>query len=429
MPFGAFGPPRAHSRCHTVTMPGMASVRRRSALGRLLLLGPAFVAAVAYVDPGNVAANLTGGSTFGYRLLWVLVMASAMAVLAQYLSAKLGIVTGRTLSSLVADSLDRRGRWLRVAFGVQALLVAMATDIAEVVGGALALFLLFRMPLWLGGLVVGLVSLTCLAVLRTRGERTFEVAVTAILALVAIGFLSALLWAPVDQRAALRGLVPGDAGPGAASLAAAMLGATVMPHAIYLHSALAIDRHRPAGRLSRPIGVLLRVQMLDVWSSLVLAGGVNIAMLLFAAAALQGSRIDTIEQAYRLIGDQVGRWPALIFALGLLASGIGSSIVGTHAGARIARDLLPWHMDHVVRRALTIVPAVGLLLAGINPTKALVNSQIVLSLGIAFALVPLVVMTGNARVMGIWRNRRPFQALAWTVVALLVALNLWLLTG
>jgi len=267
--------------------------------GTMAMLGPAFVASVAYVDPGNVAANLSAGSTYGYTLVWVLAAASLMAMVIQYQSAKLGLVSGRTLPQAMADRFARRRARpvLTFAYGLQALLIAVATDLAEVVGGALGLYLLFGLPLWAGSIVVGAVAIALLWFLRSRGEWVFEAGIGALLAVVTLGFIGALFFRPPDWPATFAGLLPvvptNDAWP----LVAAMLGATVMPHAIYLHSALAIDRHRPDGVLSRPLRTLLKIQRLDVALALVLSGSVNIGMLLLGAVALQGHPGDTIQAA------------------------------------------------------------------------------------------------------------------------------------
>lgn len=399
---------------------------RRGNRGLLGLLGPAFVASVAYVDPGNVAANLTAGSRYGYLLVWVLVVSSAMAVLVQYLSAKLGVVTGRSLSSLVGEHLEnKRGRVARVGYAMQALVMAVATDVAEVIGGALGLHLLFGIPLWLGGLIVGVVTLVLLDALRTGGERVFEMVISAFLALVAIGFMAGMIWSPPEPAQALDGLLPRFRGTDSIALAAAMLGATVMPHAIYLHSTLAADRHRPSGGREHGIGRLLAAQRVDVFAALLVAGTVNISMVLFAASTLQGfDATDSIESAYAAIKSRVGLAPATIFGAGLLVSGIGSALVGTHAGARIMRDLWPWSMSHHVRRGITIVPAVVLLALGIHPSQLLVGSQLLLSFGIAFALVPLVHLTSSKLTMGRYANSWWLRLAAWSVVAVIVGLNL-----
>ena len=382
------------------------------------LVGPAFVASVAYVDPGNVAANLTAGAEYGYLLLWVLVVANTMAVLVQYLSAKLGLVTGRTLPQLIGERLGRKSR---LAFWAQAEVVAAATDIAEVIGGALALNLLFGVPLVWGGLIVGAVSMMLLTVHSRRGQRTFEFVIIGMLAIIAIGFTAGLFVAPVSWPDAAAGLVPRFAGPGTVLLAASMLGATVMPHAIYLHSALARDRH---GSSTSPLPRLLRATRLDVGWSMLAAGGVNIAMLLLAAASLRGvPGTDSIEGAHAALASQLGPVIATVFAVGLLASGLAATSVGAHAGAVIMDGLLLRRIPLITRRAVTLIPALLLLFAGVDPTWALVMSQVVLSLGIPFALIPLVRFTSLRSLLGAYVNRRTTIVAAVTVAVLIVALN------
>ncbi len=411
----------------------------------LALFGPAFVASIAYVDPGNVAANLTSGAQYGYLLVWVLVLANGMAVLIQYQSAKLGIVTGRTLPEHVGS---RARPWSRRAYWLQAELVAAATDIAEVIGGAIALNLLFGLPLVLGGLVVGLVSMGLLLVQSARRQRSFEFVIMAFLAVIAVGFLAGVFVSQVDWLAAADGLVPRFEGTPTVLLAASMLGATVMPHAIYLHSALARDRHhaafaahaektdftRPATDAAGPtrshgaspdrLRALLRATRADVVVALVLAGAVNIAMLLLAASSLRGvDGTDTIPGAYAAIQSALGPVIATIFAIGLLASGLASTSVGAYAGSVIMKGLLRIRVPLLARRIVTLIPALAVLAAGIDPTWALVLSQVLLSVGIPFALIPLIRLTGDRALMGEYADRMPVRILAWTVVALIVALN------
>nr|WP_232514486.1 Nramp family divalent metal transporter [Cellulomonas sp. PSBB021] len=395
--------------------------RRR---GGAVLLGPAFVAAIAYVDPGNVAANLTAGARYGYVLLWVLVAANAMAVLVQYQSAKLGLVTGRSLPDVLGARL-RRGP--RLAYWGQAELVAAATDVAEVVGGAIALHLLFGLPLWLGGVMVGAVSLVLLATQDRYGQRRFEHVVVALLAVITIGFLAGLVVSPPDARGMLSGLVPRFEGSDSVLLAASMLGATVMPHAIYVHSALARDRHghaEPGPWRDR----LLRATRWDVGIALVVAGIVNIGLLLLAAAGLRGEPgTDSIEGAHAAITDALGPVVGLAFAVGLLASGLASTSVGAYAGATIMAGLLHRRIPVLVRRVVTIIPAVLLLALGADPTWTLVVSQVVLSFGIPFAVIPLVRFTRSRDVMGEARTRTPLHVALVLVVALVVVLNATLL--
>ncbi|WP_437384967.1 Nramp family divalent metal transporter [Plantibacter flavus] len=390
----------------------------------LFLLGPAFVAAIAYVDPGNVAANLTAGAQYGYLLVWVLVAANAMAVLVQYLSAKLGLATGQSLPELLGSRLKNGPRRL---YWAQAELVAAATDLAEVIGGAVALHLLFGIPLVLGGVIVGVFSIALLAVQNRYGQRRFEFAILALLAVIAVGFLAGLFVSPVDWGEAAGGLVPRFEGPATVLLAASMLGATVMPHAIYLHSSLSRDRHgvqTSDGAIRR----LIVATRWDVAAALVIAGAVNIAMLLLAAASLSGvDGTDSIEGAHAAITAALGPVIGVIFAVGLLASGLASTSVGAYAGASIMGGLLKVRIPLLARRVITLIPALIILAAGIDPTTALVLSQVFLSLGIPFALIPLVKYTGDRRIMGVHVDAAVTRVLAWVVVALIVALNVALI--
>ena len=404
----------------------MATTARsaRSAARGLFLLGPAFVAAIAYVDPGNVAANLTGGARYGYLLVWVLVAANLMAGLVQYQSAKLGLVSGRTVPELLGERLKPLSRRL---FWGQAELVAAATDLAEVIGGAIALNLLFDLPLFVGGLIVGAVSMGLLALQSRYGQRPFESVIIGLFAIIAIGFLAGLFITPPDGLAVLDGLIPRFDGTGSVLLSASMLGATVMPHAIYVHSALARDRH---GHAATPEArrLILRVTRWDVIVALGIAGIVNIGMLLLAAVNLRNvDGTNTIAGAHAAIGVSLGSGIALVFAIGLLASGLASTSVGSYAGATIMAGLLKRRIPVFLRRFITLVPAVALLAAGIDPTWALVVSQVFLSFGIPFALVPLLRLTNDPTVMAEQVNRRPMRWALSLIVMLVVALNLALI--
>jgi manganese transport protein len=394
---------------------------RRAPTRLVLLLGPAFVAAIAYVDPGNVAANLTAGARYGYLLVWVLVAANAIAVFVQYQSAKLGIVTGRSLPELLGE---RLGTGARRAYWVQAELVAAATDIAEVIGGAIALNLLFGLPLPAGGVIVGIVAIGILAIQSRGGQRPFEAVILGLLAVIAVGFLAGLFVSPVDWHAAAAGVVPRFDGVPTVLLATSMLGATVMPHAIYLHSALARDRHGVAGDAGRLL-TLLRATRVDVVLALVIAGAVNIAMLLVAASSLRGvAGTDTIEGAHNAIAAELGPAVGIVFAVGLLASGMASASVGSYAGAAIMGGLLKLRVPLLTRRVVTLIPAVIVLALGVDPTWALVLSQVFLSLGIPFAMIPLLRLTGSRSVMGDATDRLWVRILGGCVAALVVALNL-----
>lgn len=402
---------------------GAASAGRKRRTSLVLLLGPAFVAAVAYVDPGNVAANLTAGAQYGYLLVWVLVAANLIAVLVQYLSSKLGLVSGQSLSGILGDRLGRKSR---LAYWGQAEIVAVATDLAEVVGGAIALKILFDLPLLLGGVIVGVVSLVLLSIQSSRGQRPFEFVIIGFLAIIAVGFLAGLVVGEVSWGEAAGGLLPRLEGTNSLVLAASMLGATVMPHAIYLHSALSVDRH--GGQPRTAIPRLLRASRWDVVASLVIAGSVNIAMLLLAAAALRGERgTDTIEGAHAVVTANLGEVVGLLFGIGLLASGLASSAVGSYAGASIMQGLLRVNVPIVWQRAVTMIPALIVLALGTDPTWALVLSQVVLSLGIPFAMVPLVRLTSNLEVMGEFANGRWITVAAAIASALIIALNVVLI--
>ena len=451
----------------------------------LALLGPAFVAAVAYVDPGNVAANITAGARYGYSLVWVLVLANTMAVLIQYQSAKLGIVTGRSLPEVLGDHLGRRSR---LAFWAQAELVAAATDLAEVIGGAIALHLLLGLPLLTGGCLIGAVSMLLLALQERRSQRTFEGVVVGLLVVVTIGFVGGLVVAPPDWSATAAGLIPRLRDSGGLLVAASMLGATVMPHAIYLHSSLVRDHHDEVGeghasrtaddgsggpadpsgpanstestgsagatdpggpaapvRPARPAGPrtgdgrartarLIRATRVDVVWALAVAGAVNIALLLLAASALSGAEgTDTIEGAHAAITASLGPAVGVIFAIGLLASGLASTSVGAYAGSEIMAGLLHVRVPLLLRRAVTLVPALVIIGVGAEPTWALVLSQVVLSFGIPLAIVPLMRATGSEALMGRWRDGAPLRWTARAAAALIIALNValvWLtLTG
>lgn len=388
-----------------------------------MLLGPAFVAAIAYVDPGNVAANLTAGAEYGYLLVWVLVAANLIAVLVQYLSSKLGLVSGQSLPGLLGE---RMGRKSRLAYWAQAEVVAVATDLAEVIGGAIALQILFDLPLLLGGIIVGIVSLILLSIQSTRGQRPFEFVIIALLAIIAIGFLAGLFVGDVNWGQAAGGIVPRLEGTNSVVLSASMLGATVMPHAIYLHSALSVDRHGTTQRATIPR--LLTASRWDVVISLVIAGSVNIAMLLLAAASLRGQEgTDTIEGAHAVVTANLGEAVGLLFGIGLLASGLASSAVGSYAGASIMQGLLRVNIPIVWQRAVTMLPALVVLGIGADPTWSLVLSQVVLSLGIPFAMIPLVRLTGSRAVMGSYANGRWISVAAVAASTLIIALNVVLI--
>jgi manganese transport protein len=391
------------------------------------MLGPAFVAAVAYVDPGNFATNFSGGASFGYTLLWVIVAANLMAMLIQSLTAKLGLATGRDLATLCRERLPRpvtRGLWL------QAEAVAIATDLAEIVGGAVALYLLFGVPLPVGGVITAVVAFVLLAA-QSRGHRPFERVIAGLLLVIGLGFGYTLVGSGIDVTGAAAGLVPSFAGPESLVLATGILGATVMPHVIYVHSALTPGRYGDAvtaGRTATGRGRLLRAQRLDVLLAMGFAGLINAAMLVVAAQLFTGTGMDgSLEAVHAGLGDELGRGAGIVFGIALLASGFASSSVGTHAGQVVMAGFLRRSIPVLLRRLVTLAPALLVLLTGLDPTTALVWSQVVLCFGIPFALVPLLWLTSRRDVMGGWVNRGRTTATGAVIAALIIGLNLHLL--
>ncbi len=390
--------------------------------GPLPLLGPAFVAAIAYIDPGNFATNITAGSRFGYLLVWVVVASNLMAMLIQYLSAKAGIATGKNLPELCRDNFSRpvtRGLW------AQAELVAIATDLAEVLGGAIALQLLFGLPLLAGGVITAVVAFALLGI-QSRGARPFEVAITGMLLVVLVGFLYSLVAGGVDAAAAVGGLTPRFEGTDTVLLATGMLGATVMPHVIYLHGALTQSRYQRTTDQERQ--ALLRSQRIDVVTAMTLAGVINLSMLVVAAQVLSDGPVpvETIEGAHAGLAAALGPTAAFLFALALLASGFAASGVGTFSGQIVMQGFLRRRVPLLLRRLVTLAPALLVIAIGVDPTRALVISQVVLSFGIPFALIPLVLLTSRRRVMGVLVNRRVTTMVAAAVAAVICVLNVTL---
>ena len=392
----------------------------------LAMLGPAFVAAIAYVDPGNFATNVAGGAQFGYLLLWVVLMANLMAMLVQYLSAKLGVVTDKNLPELCRATYPRAATWF---LWLQAEAMAMATDVAEFMGAALGLNLLFHVPLLPAGFITGAIAFLILE-LQRHGFRRFELAITALLGIILAGFLYETLRISPPAGAALAGLVPHFAGSESILLAVGIVGATVMPHAIYLHSAL--TNGRVPARSERERRKILGFERLDVIVALGLAGLVNMAMLAIAAALFHTSAyagVSTIEQAHQGLARLVGGGAALTFAVALLASGISSSSVGTYSGQVVMAGFVNLRVPLLLRRAVTMIPALLLLALAVSPTRALVLSQVVLSFGIPFALVPLVLLTSNRAIMREHVNSLPVASLAWVIAGVIIALNVYLLAA
>lgn len=389
----------------------------------LALLGPAFVAAVAYVDPGNFAANFSAGAQYGYLLLWVLIVANLMAVLVQYLSAKVGLVTGRTLPEIVGSKLPRKAR---IMYWLQAEAVAIACDIAEVVGGALALNILFGVPLLLGGVIVGVVSMFFLAVYNHPEKKYFERMIMVLLTIIPLGFIVGLFNHPPDPAGMAAGLIPRFEGTETVVLAAAMLGATIMPHVVYLHSALARDRH---GKIvKKELRKYLRATKFDVGIAMLVAGSVNISMLLLAASALQGNEaVESFQGIFGALATDTSTLVALLFAIGLLVSGLTSTSVASQAGSVIMQGLLHRKVNVFTRRLVTIIPAFIILIVGFDPSTALIISQVVLSFGVPFALIPLTMVTSSRSIMGDQVNPRIVTYLVWGIAGIVSLLNIALI--
>jgi len=399
----------------------------RRGISRILpFLGPAFVASVAYIDPGNFATNIAGGAQFGYLLLWVVVASNLTAMLVQALSAKLGIATGRNLAELCRDRFPRPVVW--GMWGISEL-VAMATDLAEFLGAALGFYLLFHIPLFVAALLAGVVTLLILA-LERRGFRPVEAVITAFVGVIAVSYvIETILDRPDWTEVAVGALVPRFAGTESVLLATGILGATVMPHVIFLHSAL--TQHRIVPRNEAQAKLLYRFEVTDVLLAMGLAGVVNAAMLIMAASTFHArglTAIATIDEAHRTLAPLLGRASSTIFAISLLASGLSSSTVGTMAGQVIMQGFLHRQIPIWIRRLVTMIPALVVIALGLDPTRTLVISQVVLSFGLPFALVPLVIFTRRRDVMGGLANHRLTTVLASAVTAVIISLNLFLLS-
>jgi manganese transport protein len=395
-------------------------------IARLLpFLGPAFIASIAYVDPGNFATNIEGGAKFGYTLLWVVVACNLMAMLIQILAAKLGIATGCNLAELCRLHLPKPAVW---GMWVVMELVAMATDVAEFIGAAVGLNLLVGMPLWLAGLVTAVITFLILA-LQSRGFRPLEAVITALLGVIALCYvIETFLDKPDWALVAFHAVTPRFAGAESVLLATGILGATVMPHVIFLHSALTQGRivvAEPAHKRE-----LYRFQLFDVTIAMSVAGFVNAAMLMMAAATFHNtgySHIASIEEAHRTLEPLLGPAAGWVFAVSLLAAGLASTTVGTMAGQVIMQGFLQRQIPIWVRRLITILPSLVIIFLGCDPTRTLVLSQVVLSFGLPFAILPLIVFCQRRELMGELVNRRLTSLLAWAVALLVIALNFYLL--
>jgi manganese transport protein len=398
---------------------------RKGWFARLLpFLGPAFIASIAYVDPGNFATNIQGGAQFGYELLWVILGSNMMAMLLQALSAKLGIASGKNLAELCRENYSRPVVW--VMWGLMEL-VAMATDLAEFLGAAVALNLLFGLPLWVAGLLTAIITFLILG-LERYGFRPLEAVITGFLAIIAISYVVELfLGRPEWGLIAYHTFVPHFTNSESVLLATGILGATVMPHAIFLHSAL--TQGRVVVKKPEQLHRLFRFEIIDVVIAMVIASSVNAAMLITSAATFfkTGTSVGTLEQAYRTLQPLLGPAAGIVFGVALLASGLSSSSVGTMAGQVIMQGFLHFHIPPWIRRVVTIIPSLIVIFVGLDPTRTLVISQVVLSFGLPFAIIPLVMFTRRKEIMGVLVNGWFTTLMASMSAALIIALNFFLL--
>ena len=419
---------RQHSDTATISAATdvLTGESRKKGLARLWpFLGPAFIASIAYVDPGNFATNIQGGAKFGYTLLWVVVCSNLMAMLIQSLSAKLGIATGRNLAELCRLHFPRPLVWV---MWVLMEAVAMATDLAEFLGAAIGFNLLFGIPLWAAGLLTALATFLILS-LQVRGFRALEAVITGMLGVIVLCYLvETILDKPDWKTLAYHAVVPQFAGPESVLIAAGILGATVMPHVIFLHSSLTQDRIVVDSPVLKRR--LFRFEIVDVCVAMGVAGFVNAAMLIMAAATFNRAglgHIASIEEAYITLEPLLGSAARYMFAISLLASGLASSAVGTMSGQVIMQGFLERHIPVWLRRLVTILPSLVVIFIGFDPTRTLVISQVVLSFGLPFAVIPLVLFSRRRDLMGELVNHRLTTHVAWVVTALIVALNLYLL--
>lgn len=394
-------------------------------LRRLLpFIGPAFIAAVAYIDPGNFATNIASGSQYGYLLLWVVLFSNLMAVLIQSLSAKLGIATGKNLPEVARERFPKP-----VSFGlwIQGELVVMATDLAEFIGAALGLYLLFGIPLLPSAIIAAIGSFAILE-LQRRGVRTLEAGITSLVFVVVIAFGIQVFYAEPDINPLLAGLfTPKFDDVNSVLLAAGILGATVMPHAIYLHSAL--TQRRVVGKTEEERKKIFQFEFIDILIAMIIAGAINASMLIVAASLFfeNGIVVQDLDIAFEQLGVLIGPFAAVLFGIGLLTAGLSSSSVGTMSGDVIMQGFIRRRIPLYLRRLITVTPPLIIIAIGINPTKALVMSQVILSFGIAFALIPLVLFTSNKKLMGCLVNKKITTVIAWILTIVIIALNLFLL--
>lgn len=387
-------------------------------------LGPAFIAAIAYIDPGNFATNIAAGSKYGYLLLWVILFSNLMALLIQSLSAKLGIATGKNLAEVAREEFPKP---VSIGLWIQGEIVIIATDLAEFIGAALGLYLLFGIPMLEASIIAAIGSFAILE-LQRRGFRSLEAGITAMLFIVVLSFIVQMFFAKPELDSVLQGLLtPKFEGTESVLLAAGILGATVMPHAIYLHSAL--TQKRIIGSTDLEKKRIFRFELIDILIAMLIAGFINAAMLIVSSSLFHqnGLFVEDLDIAFHYFELLVSPLSAILFGLGLLIAGLSSSSVGTLSGDIIMQGFIHYRIPLYLRRFITIIPPIIIIASGVNPTTALVFSQVVLSFGIGFALIPLIMFTSNQRIMGALKNSAIITFIAWVIAGLIVLLNLFLL--
>jgi manganese transport protein len=404
----------------------LSGTSKKRGLSTLLpFLGPAFIASVAYMDPGNFATNIQGGAQYGYILLWVVVASNLMAMLIQTLSAKLGIATGKNLAEIMRE---RFPHWVVITIWILMELVAMATDLAEFLGAALGFYLLLGIPLWIAGLITAVVTFIILG-LERYGFRPLEAVITSLVGVISISYLiETILDKPDWGLVAYHAFVPKFAGAESVLLATGILGATIMPHVIFLHSSL--TQNRIVAHDDHQMHRLYRFEILDIFIAMGMAGLINAAMLMMAAATFHKSgmtSVGTIQEAYLTLEPLLGKASSFVFAISLLASGLSSASVGTMSGQVIMQGFLHRDIPIWLRRGVTMIPSLIVIMIGLDPTRTLVISQVVLSFGLPFAIIPLVMFTDRRDLMGTLVNKRLTTLLASLVALLVLALNLYLL--
>lgn len=411
-------------RATTAIQEVLAGHRRGGLCSVLLFAGPAVIASIAYMDPGNFATNIQAGARFGYSLLWVVLVANLVAMLFQALSAKLGIVTGRNLAELCREQFPRPAVYAMWAVSEVA---AMATDLAEFLGGAIALSLLFHLPL-MAGMAITAIATYVILLFEKHGFRPMEIVIGTLVGVIGLCYLVEIFIAPVAWgQVGLHAIVPSMPNAEALTLSVAIVGATVMPHAIFLHSGL--TQNRIAGRNTHERRLLLRFSNCEVVVALAIAGLVNMAMVIMASSAFHAGHSDVaqIETAYHTLTPLLGAGAAAIFLISLISSGISSSVVGTMAGQMIMQGFVGFRIPVWLRRLVTMVPAFIVVALGVNATQALVISQVVLSFALPVPMIALVLFTRRRDLMGEFANSRVTDAVAIVATAVIVVLNMVLL--